>query len=791
MSAEIHGRPAEIRGRPAEIRHGDPDQHEANNTLFSDGSALALLGGVLSLIMLAGLWVDRSFFLRDDFLNYYLGAFSEISRALTAGEFPLLTPLSWQSGALGGEYQYGLFSPVLLLVNLILFNSGASLPLIAAILVWSHLLILSSGAYLLARGREHSPELSLMVALASSLNGWIAIWGVNWFGALAAIAWIPWAWWALERAQRRHKFSDTVLAGLFTALIFTAGFPYACLMAIFVIVGVAGRVAVSSPYQRPFSKPVWRKILAPGWSLAIGLGLSAPAWLMLVEYSSATMRSQNTARWFFQTDLTVPFKALFGTLLPRLTAPWRGPWLPADDTASIVMHSGLAPVVLLVTAFWVLRSRLLHKLDYDFLLLATLFLLMAAPGLGVMRWSFRWLPLFFLQTALTAAGAVRWMPATTRRQFGRTAWILVVAVSSYALLVDGARDSGTLALIVGEVVLVSLWWGIDAHDGLQVRMPWLRLQMPWLVVPISALLTFGNSLESFPIHHRRVEPQLVQAFDPAVTYLALYTLADNAPNPMIYPGQRYFPGNEHLHDGLRLVNGYSPLQPAGLAATFGFNYLGAMTVKELAPEIAEQPLGPLLRRMAVDGLILWPESRELRNIPFDDFERATGLPEAEVYHRRSEPSPRVQVVSRAQRRPWIQPISLPRLTAEPILEHHSVASETQWVDFGPATLTVIKDARHHVKVEVDTRTSKRPALVSFARPWFPGYRATLDGEPTDVQRLDFMMPAIEVPAGRQAEVVLAYRPTSVAIGCGLVLLTLIALVGRWTISLRSRLAAEP
>src|SRR2546429_21597 len=46
----------------------------------------------------------------------------------------------------------------------------------------------------------HEP-LATFVALIAALNGWIICWGASdWFGALAAFAWLPWAWWGLERA---------------------------------------------------------------------------------------------------------------------------------------------------------------------------------------------------------------------------------------------------------------------------------------------------------------------------------------------------------------------------------------------------------------------------------------------------------------------------------------------------------------------------------------------------------------------------------------------------------------
>ncbi len=741
---------------PGSDANGDGARTRADP--MGDLPAVAWICAILTLEVLAALWHNADFFLRDDFLNYYLGAYAEIVRALKAGELPLLTLTSWHAGALAGEYQYGLFSPALVLCNLLLFSLDLSLGSVAASLVWIHALILSGGAYLLARSRRLAPELALMVALAATLNGWLAVWGVNWFAALAAFAWLPWAWWAIERAlarpgERRHA----VVAGIFVMLVVTAGFPYACLMVVLAAAAAAGRLAID---RRPL-----RDILPAVWSVAIGLGLSAPAWLMLVEYSGTTMRSQATHSWLLQTDLLVPTEAWLATVLPTLKASWQAPWITSGQTSSLVMHMGLAPVVLLTTAGLILRSELYRKLRYDVLFLAILFSLVSLPGIAVLRWSFRWLPLFFLQAALLAAGAAMLLRAADRSRpgYGRVAWILVAAVSAYVLLVEGHRSSGNLRLAAGLLVLASLWWGLESSRKTEK----ILRHMPWIVVAVSSFMTFEASLRGSPYQLRRVEPRAAPAFDPSVTYLALYTMDDTRGELITFSGQRHFPGNEHMHSGLRLVNGYTPLQPAGTAWTFGLNYLGAMQ----EDWTRRLPLASILRRMAVDGLIVWPGSRSMEQIPFEDFEKVASMPEADVYHRRGARSPRVQIVRRAMLVSPSKKIWRRVRSPLPVLEASGQhVGEPTEVELGDAELALIGEGRHRVELDVGARDS--PVVVSFARQWFPGYRAYVDGKPVDVWRLDAMMPAVRLPAGERCRVLLVYRPWSWILGltlCGLAL----------------------
>jgi hypothetical protein len=54
-------------------------------------------------------------------------------------------------------------------------------------------------------------------------------------------------------------------------------------------------------------------------------------------------------------------------------------------------------------------------------------------------------------------------------------------------------------------------------------------------------------------------------------------------------------------------------------------------------------------------------------------------------------------------------------------------------------------------------TGEDSGRVVFARLWFPGYSATLDGEPVDVVRYDGTLVAVDLPAGAAGELVVSYR----------------------------------
>ena len=158
-------------------------------------------GALVAVFCFILLWHDPLIFWNDDYELSILPVFADVARSWNEGHLPLLSPFSWVCSNLAGEFQYGTFSVFVNAAVILIWKFPLSFPQQAATLSITHLFVLAAGAFLLARQRRFSAPVSLMVALVASLNGWIICWGAtDWFGALGAFAWLPWAWWGLERA---------------------------------------------------------------------------------------------------------------------------------------------------------------------------------------------------------------------------------------------------------------------------------------------------------------------------------------------------------------------------------------------------------------------------------------------------------------------------------------------------------------------------------------------------------------------------------------------------------------
>src|SRR6516162_687474 len=410
-------------------------------------------GSLVVLFCLILLWHNAHVFWNDDYELSVLPVFADMARSWSEGHWPLLTPYSWVCGNLAGEFQYGTFSLFVNTAVVLIWQFPLTFPQQAAALSIAHLFVLAVGAFLLARDRGISVSLSIFVALIASLNGWIICWGASdWFGALGAFTWLPWAWWGAERAldSRRTKWRF-LWPTPFVHLLVTGGFPYTVLMLLLLVAWLSIKSLVQA--RSIFS------ILPLLVGVALGFGLSAPAWLALLDLIQGSARELQAAAAHWQWR--VPPAALPGLILPSWTVNWTDFSSRSRPHAAAELACGLvAPAALIVGFVWHGR-QLVRQIKWELVLLLIVLLLCMIPTAGLFRWSFRWLPFFHLVLAVCAAEALR--------------------------LEAGSPSSATAAL--GLVILTSLAMSLFRAGGSYA------FPVTWILIGLAAVwLCFESSL---------------------------------------------------------------------------------------------------------------------------------------------------------------------------------------------------------------------------------------------------------------------------------------------------------
>jgi hypothetical protein len=179
--------------------------------------------------------------------------------------------------------------------------------------------------------------------------------------------------------------------------------------------------------------------------------------------------------------------------------------------------------------------------------------------------------------------------------------------------------------------------------------------------------------------------------------------------------------------GLRFVNGYSPIRPAGVAREFASAIHG-----EVDPNLAEWLLqrqaneDGLLQRIGIDGVVVAKEFNFAPQ-PAGEWQLVAENDEGRVFHRQGKPMVVVRSVN----------------------------------FFGKNSIARISDiaaGRNCVSVSVDVPAEERAALIAFSRPFFPGYRARINNSKLAVFSERNLIPLVEVPPGTQGRLTLYYQP---------------------------------
>jgi hypothetical protein len=104
----------------------------------------------------------------------------------------------------------------------------------------------------------------------------------------------------------------------------------------------------------------------------------------------------------------------------------------------------------------------------------------------------------------------------------------------------------------------------------------------------------------------------------------------------------------------------------------------------------------------------------------------------------------------------------------------------------PGTVEVVSQRATEIRLKVDRDA---PGWLVARQTWFPGWTATVNGAPAEVERADVAFTAVPVGAGT-SEVVLRYRPASVRYAALIGAASLVVLVV-WVISGSARRRARP
>jgi len=480
------------------------------------------------------------------------------------------------------------------------------------------------------------------------------------------------------------------------------------------------------------------------FGVALGFGLSAPAWLAVLDLVQGSARElqSSSAHW----QWLVPPAALPGLILPSWTVNWTDFSSRKIPHAATELACGLvAPVALIAGLFW--RGRMLiARLKWELILLLVVLLLCMIPTAGLFRWSFRWLPFFHLVLAICAAEVLQMRRSAT----AATTSLVIVLLITAAMLIFRTSGSYSFPLAAIFFGLAAVWFIFEFCFGKSGIWYWIPVAITFCALLATYLCMPTNC--GVPRYNFSQELLKPAPLDSQRLYLSVYPWAEltycvsNNPQPV---GQTLRPGSTPLWAGVHFINGYSPIRAAGVAREFATTIHG-----EINPEVGSYLLNSQagkdgeLALLGVDGIVVAREL-DMAPQPASEWEMVLSTDEGRVFHRRDAPPARVRSVSSIDSRPNEQ--------------------------FAIATISNIKDSRNCIETDIDVPNGDRPALLTFSRPYFRGYEARLGNEKLAVNSYRGLFPIVEIPAGARTRLILTYRPrwliwgTAVAVMCAFVM----------------------
>jgi len=693
---------------------------------------------------------NHRYFYIDDRQADGVAKIVELGRILLSGEWPWLSTNVVNSGGYAIEYQNGVFNPANLVLGMVMsrLNDAAFASFLQ---ILAHTLLLAAAAAWLGRLLGLRTGWTVAFAVSVGLQPYTTYWVAGWYQVVTSFSWFVLAVAAALafHLRPRRRYGWTLLAA--TYCCYNSGWPLAIpVLGIFVLALIVARLVTRQPKRVTWWLGAWYT-----GGATVSLVALYPLFLSL-QFATRTSAISNASNFN-----VVPIDGLL-----HFADPTYWPWFNnfGGYQLQTFPHFYVAWFVLPVLLLW--RLRPMEPQTRAVWITAVLLLgISLLGGLGpermlVFRFPLRFVQYFgFFLLVVTAL-----LVAHGRATFsGRRLWVLMAFVGF--LLVNSVQSDpmgvariGLLGVVVVGLSVAFWWMGVQpgatggrekppAHLGGIVGRRW---SSPGRAVRLDAVVSAGTVLVLVGLAYMHpigrgldwgfpddlsAAPRLSQK-----DYTLFYgsypglTAPDRLPSPALAPGiqqyyREYHPSSMGLLVGDREINGYSPLGYRSFRDRFpmddqgNFGDTGAERFSAVDPDSGLS----WLEMLRVDQVItqLGPRDDQLRSM--------LGFP-------------------------WTR-VRQGQMTATYRHPAYALPGLISYVSSGTVVTALAECPKRHstecVRVEAPSSGLGR---VVFARLWFPGYSASLDGVPIPVTRHGDMLAEVDVPAGRSGKVVLTYRP---------------------------------
>jgi hypothetical protein len=710
--------------------------------------------------------------------------------SLRQGELPLWNPHLFSGIPFAANPQPALFYPLAWLI--------LALPLarVATVLFCLHIWLAAVGmrAWLRSEGADEAGALLGAVVFGFSGYFFVRLNGGH-IGVVMTQAWLPLILWVFHSALKEGRLTRAILGGLPVALSLLAGHTASFLYVGLVLAAYAVYRAWDA-WQSSDAAITWSKPLVyVGLMFLVGLGLAAvqlvPTWEFL------QLSSRHDTSYTFSANHSWPPSHLLTLFIPNFFGqPGRIGYWGEGIYTELIFYTGVLPLILLLVLGF--RRKMQHHLSVFLLTIGGAGLLLALGQFSILhRLAYDFIPLFQITRAPARAG-----------------FLFAFAVAA-----------------LGGLLLTQLRQ--QPEEARPSLLKWTQSPFPWLIAALTVLviltgfILFGVLRESNP-----QVGQLWHTASSSALFLLLFVLTVGLLHAW-GRGRLQSRQGALLAVGLVLLDlwgfGRSLLQPVPFVESAYWRIVADMSQAEegdgrVLPwglSVFEQNKGMAFGLENVFGY----DPLELER--YSHFITSVSDPQAQAYDLLNarylvttqemdfgsqDPTATPQLLG-GEAGVWVyeRPSTLPpawlvhqvELSAsEAVLAHLNdpafdpqlavLLEQDPGCMLSPPTLDPTEAAQQNNvefqrqgnnRIEVQVQAPSDGILV-LSQAFYPGWRATLDGEPMPIMRANYVLQAVCVPAGAH-RVVLTFAPSSLWIGAGISLFSLLVVAVAALIQARS------
>lgn len=657
---------------------------------------------------------------------------------------------------------------------------------VVGLLILLHLWLGGLGMYGWLRSEGANEFGALFGGIVFAFSGYFAVRiFAGHLGVVMTLAWLPPLLWAFNASLKRNSYAAAVLAGIVVALAFLAGHTASFLYVGLVLAAYAAFKIWEGWRKTKESSTAVRPLLFSVVMGLSGLGLAAVQLLPTLEFVGLSTRQAGD--YAFAANHSWPPGYLVTLLIPNFFGePSQVGYWGDGVYEELILYAGVLPLVFVLALGFrrLTRDRLVAFL----FLLGGVGLLLALGQFGILhRLAFNFLPVFenmraparagFLFTFAVAALGGLFLNRLLQEPEETKADVQSTVRGPFPWLIVGIT---TLIILAGFLV-----FALERESNPEAGRLWhtsnsTALFLFFLLLALGLLVGLASGhLGARQVAVLAIVVVLLDLWGFARTVIHPASVAESAywrivseitagGEGRVLPwGLSIFEHNKGMRFGQHSVFAYDPLEleryhrfttaVADPRAT-AYDLLHVRYVVSSAE--MEFPVGEDAPRLVDERDGVWV------------YERPAVLPSAWLVHG-------VEVHD--------EDALLDRIN-DPAFDPRQVALLEEDTSCGLSQPGGAEEARvekpENNRLEVDVRADGAGILV-LSEVYYPGWRATLDGEPVQILTVDYVLRGVCMPPG-QHRLVLTFAPSSFRIGFGITLVSVLLLGGAGFVLWRTR-----